>query len=865
MREPELIGRNGQTFSAVTPTGPMVSLSDIATDNPGKTVSRVYLTEGIGNAYHDNANGTVAWVDNVIIGGDTYDFSTTSVTTKTATGVTTNDATLNALNKSAATGHSFWVSLAPFVTTSPTIPSGVYSSPDLGSIAANTDFSVSLASITTTGVPTNLPAITPGTTYYFAAWSSVGGTWYHGDVLNFTTAPGPVFIDTNTNGTLDPGELSFNTIQAAINAATSGNTIHVTAGTYTETGQIVIDKNLTIVGADKTTTIIKPAQDTGDPNSGNSRGMFLVNSGKILNLSNVTLDGSGKMVAIGILSFGNGTIENNIIKNIGYNPSGPDYYGRGIQLYDTNMTVRNNTLQNIGRIGIFGYGSGVTSAVIDGNNYTGKGIGNWLDYGIELGGGAVATISDNTINGNRGIASSDGSTSAGILVTTYFAGDTTATITGNTITNSTYGIAVGYGDGDTTSVPQFNTNTFSNNTYDLDNHTVNNIDARNNTWSVVNQANLDQIEAKINHNCSNSIYVHGVCSGTDDYNTGGMVRYKDIGTPTNSGWNVGSKSSTPNETPLDLACSQYTNENNVAQNWSVVNGANIKYQREVTFPSNAASNFEAGSNTYTPFSTFGSATGTEGLWKTRVRAYVDANNNNTYDSGEEVSDWSNECNITFDKTVPVITIDSYNTGWTKNDITVTASTNEGTLNTTSHQFTTNGSFDFVATDAAGNVTTRTVSITNIDKANPNNPGAPTPNVSSPTNSTIINWTWITASDALSGVKQYLWELWNTTIQVLSGTTASTGVSTSSLADETYTMKVTAEDNAGNQSGQVLSSNVTVDTTNPNTPTFVSSSHTTSAWNSDRSIAISWTATDPTPGSGIAGYSYIWNTAARAIN
>jgi hypothetical protein len=58
----------------------------------------------------------------------------------------------------------------------------------MGAIAANTAFSASLSSLTTTGVPANLPAITPNTTYYFAAWSNVGGIWYPGQVLSFKTA-----------------------------------------------------------------------------------------------------------------------------------------------------------------------------------------------------------------------------------------------------------------------------------------------------------------------------------------------------------------------------------------------------------------------------------------------------------------------------------------------------------------------------------------------------------------------------------------------------------------------------------------------------------------------------------------------------
>lgn len=70
-------------------------------------------------------------------------------------------------------------------------------------------------------------------------------------------------------------------------------------------------------------------------------------------------------------------------------------------------------------------------------------------------------------------------------------------------------------------------------------------------------------------------------------------------------------------------------------------------------------------------------------------------------------------NFTIDKTPPVITILPYNTDPTEQNITVEATTNEGTLNKTSHTFTENGSFTFIATDNAGNVTEKTVTITNI--------------------------------------------------------------------------------------------------------------------------------------------------------
>lgn len=84
---------------------------------------------------------------------------------------------------------------------------------------------------------------------------------------------------------------------------------------------------------------------------------------------------------------------------------------------------------------------------------------------------------------------------------------------------------------------------------------------------------------------------------------------------------------------------------------------------------------------------------------------------------------------------PVITLSSYPTTPTNQDITVTASTSAGTLNAISHTFTENGSFVFIATNIMGDITTRTVTITNIDKIAPS---APVLNLSTiqPTNSGV---------------------------------------------------------------------------------------------------------------------------------
>ena len=67
-----------------------------------------------------------------------------------------------------------------------------------------------------------------------------------------------------------------------------------------------------------------------------------------------------------------------------------------------------------------------------------------LDYAFEAGGGAAINVTNCKITNCLGVASTDGSTSAGILVSTYFGDGTKATIAGNTISNCATAIAVGY-------------------------------------------------------------------------------------------------------------------------------------------------------------------------------------------------------------------------------------------------------------------------------------------------------------------------------------------------------------------------------------------------------------------------------------
>ncbi len=241
-------------------------------------------------------------------------------------------------------------------------------------------------------------------------------------------------------------------IQEGINTV-SGGTVYLQAGTFVEGPQILINKDITMIGSGTASTIVKPAANTG--NSSDSRGWWFVPTLTTFNLSQMTLDGTGKLVWQAIRSYGLTSVDHVHFTQIQYNPSG-DYQGTGIVGFSmgTNaavLNVSNCQLDNIGRIGIFYFG--ICTGTCSNNVYTGKGSGDWLDYGVELGAGASALIISNTVTGNTGVASIDGSTSAGVTADSDFGPNTKATVRGNTLTGNTLGAAIGFGvSGDTSAV-----------------------------------------------------------------------------------------------------------------------------------------------------------------------------------------------------------------------------------------------------------------------------------------------------------------------------------------------------------------------------------------------------------------------------
>lgn len=215
-----------------------------------------------------------------------------------------------------------------------------------------------------------------------------------------------------------------------------GHTLQVVA-TVVE-GQVLVTKSVTIQGATGA-EVVQMGVDTGT--SGDSRGWFVVDTGVTVTVRDLVFDGSGHLVYQAFRVKGTATIEDCTIRNIQYQASGPTYQGQGVAAV-ASSTVRRCTFEQIGRVGVLFSGATATAGLAEDNAYTGKGAGNYLEYGLEIAAGATATFRRNTVTACLG-ATPDGWDSAGMLISTYSAPGTTGTFTSNVLLGNLRGLQVG--------------------------------------------------------------------------------------------------------------------------------------------------------------------------------------------------------------------------------------------------------------------------------------------------------------------------------------------------------------------------------------------------------------------------------------
>ena len=154
----------------------------------------------------------------------------------------------------------------------------------------------------------------------------------------------------------------FATIQKAINEAVAGGTVYVAAGIYNENLTISIPVNL--IGADKTTTIIKGVSGDGRVVSVNGVTTAMSISGFTIDAQNCSPVKRGLQVStsqhitiedniiIYYSEMGLWTLSNNIIRNNTINCAGTDLYG-SIYVSGTDNIIDHNTITNFTTYGIY--------------------------------------------------------------------------------------------------------------------------------------------------------------------------------------------------------------------------------------------------------------------------------------------------------------------------------------------------------------------------------------------------------------------------------------------------------------------------------------------------------------------------------
>ncbi|MEM6795779.1 MAG: hypothetical protein AAF725_17520, partial [Acidobacteriota bacterium] len=230
----------------------------------------------------------------------------------------------------------------------------------------------------------------------------------------------------------------FDSIAEAVAAASAGDTLRVVAPALIE-GQVTLDRDLTLEGADGD-EIIFAAADTGS--AGDARGWFLVSPGVEVAVRGLTFNGNGFRVYQAFRHRGAGSFDSVRFEDIQFEPS-TAYQGTGIAAFGGPVTVRDSSFERIGRVGVLFFGAAASGSSAERNVYVGKGEGDFLDYGIEVGSGADVVLWQNKISDCRGTASVDGSVSASILLTTFFGAGTAAVIESNQLLRSSLGLALG--------------------------------------------------------------------------------------------------------------------------------------------------------------------------------------------------------------------------------------------------------------------------------------------------------------------------------------------------------------------------------------------------------------------------------------
>jgi nitrous oxidase accessory protein NosD len=205
---------------------------------------------------------------------------------------------------------------------------------------------------------------------------------------------------------------AYTSIQAAVNAAQSGNVIRVCAGTYQE--QVVIDKSLTLEADNGVIVIPSDVVANSAGSSGSPiAAIILVRNAENVDLDGFIVDGSANGLSgcgptfIGILyQDASGTIEHNAVRRVRLAPDLPGCQsGNAIDVESSSggqssVTIADNSVDGYQKNGITANEPGTTVQVTE-NAVTGIGpTTGAAQNGIQIGFGAKGHVTNNSVADN---------------------------------------------------------------------------------------------------------------------------------------------------------------------------------------------------------------------------------------------------------------------------------------------------------------------------------------------------------------------------------------------------------------------------------------------------------------------------------